>query len=146
MALLVNNVSISLITCHWLHLEDTSLLFSPSFPFLPFPSSPFSSITSYLLLFLSALFSSTVLSPRSGLVLLTCRWCGLEGWSWCKVTCLPITGVELRLGLTSPALGCFCSPQLMRIICWDAVEGCHKDLAQGVWENSRSVFHAQTLP
>ncbi|CAB1419241.1 unnamed protein product, partial [Pleuronectes platessa] len=41
-------------------------------------------------------------------------------------------GVELRLGLTSPALGCFCSLQLMRIICRDAVEGCHKDLAQGV--------------
>ena len=43
-------------------------------------------------------------------------------------------------------LGCFCSTQLMQIICRDAVEGCHKDLAQGVWENSRGIFHAQTPP
>jgi len=126
------------------HLVNNILLI---YSYFPKPSVLFSSLWYSLSpLFLSALFSSTALSPRSGPVLFTCRWWGLEGWSWCKVTCLPITGVELRLGLTSPALGCFCSPQLMRIICWDAVEGCHKDLAQGVWENSRSVFHAQTLP
>lgn len=95
---------------------------------------------------LSNVSSPLLLSPWSGLALLTCRWCGSEGQSWCKVTCLLIAGVGLRPGLTSPALGCFCSPQLMRIICRDAVEGCHKDLAQGVWENSRSVCHAQTQP
>lgn len=133
MALFLNHVSLSLITCTQVSVTAQPLLCSVLF--CCFLSS----------FFLSALFSTTVLSPWSGLVLLIWRWCGLEGWSWCEVTCLPITVVELRLALTSPALGCFCSPQLMRIICRDAVEGCHKDLAQGVWENSRSVFHAQTL-
>lgn len=37
-----------------------------------------------------------------------------------------------RPGLPSLALGCFCSRELMRIICWDGAEGCQKELAQGV--------------
>lgn len=52
-----------------------------------------------------------------------------------------------RPGLVSRALGCFCSRELMRIICWDGAEGCHKELAQGVWEkNSSASSYAQTQP
>lgn len=52
-----------------------------------------------------------------------------------------------RPGLASLALGCFCSRELMRIICWDGAEGCHKELAQGVWEKiAAASSYAQTQP
>lgn len=35
----------------------------------------------------------------------------------------------------------------MRIICWDGAEGCHKELAQGVWEKiAAASSYAQTQP
>jgi len=52
-----------------------------------------------------------------------------------------------RPGLASLALGCFCSRELMRIICWDGAEGCQKELAQGVWEKiAAASSYAQTQP
>lgn len=95
-------------------------------------------VTSVLVIHLFRIISEAP-CPQRTLVLFTCRWCVLNVWSW-SIWCDISPPHRSRVG-PGHTVFLFAAAHADNL---PGMEACHKDLAQGVWENSSGVFQAQT--